>query len=46
LAKTVLLLEAGVFSGERLLGRRGGLRLPLSSLVGKQLPAAVLDGGK
>jgi hypothetical protein len=46
LGKTVLFFEVGVFDRQRLFDRRGGLRRPLRSLVGKQLPAAVVDGSE
>ena len=46
LDKPGLFFQAGVFGGERLFVQRGGLRLPLAGLAGKQFPAAVLDGGK
>lgn len=46
LGKTGLFFKAGVFGGERLFGRRGGLRLPPAGLVGKQLTTAALYVGE
>jgi len=46
LGEAGVLLKAGVLGGERVLRRRGGLRLPPGGLVGKQLATAALYVGE
>ena len=46
LGKTGVFFKGRLFLIDGAVGRRGGRRRPLAGLVGEQLPAAALYGGK